>query len=73
MICPHCNQETEIQEPERVTNWNWLPVWIGGVEYTAVDWGIIKHHQWYGGRIGRNKIVWHYAPSIPLLFVERID
>jgi len=71
MICPTCNQTIQETEPERVTNW--LPVWIYGVEYSAVDWGIIKHHQWYGGRNGRNKIVWHYAPSIPLLFVERID
>ena len=64
MICPHCQQETETtQESERVTNW--LPVWIGGVEYTAVKWGSIEQRCYYDNGMT------YYAPTIPLLFVER--
>ena len=60
MICPHCKQETE-PEPEHVANW--LPVWINGVEYTAVDWGSIKAHRFY------TNTKKEYGLAIPLLFV----
>jgi len=62
MICPTCNQTIQETEPQPVTNW--LPVWIGGVEYTAVDWGVIKQRRFnFDGKA-------HYSLSIPLLFVE---
>ena len=63
MICPTCNQTIQEAGPQPMTNW--LPVWIGGVEYTAVKWGSIEQRCYYDNGMT------YYAPTIPLLFVER--